>query len=74
MLIENAKMLERLKHIDMVVVDKTSTLTHGRPDAVAVLPVASVAAAELLRLAAALERQSQHPRRESGRSARTRGS
>lgn len=61
MLIENAKMLERFKHIDAVVVDKTSTLNRGRPDAGAVLPVASVAAAELLRLASALERQSQHP-------------
>ncbi|MBL8702600.1 MAG: copper-translocating P-type ATPase [Alphaproteobacteria bacterium] len=60
-LIKNAEALERLEKVDTLVVDKTGTLTRGRPDVVAVLPVAGVAEAELLRFAAALERPSQHP-------------
>ena len=60
-LIKNAEALERMERIDTLVVDKTGTLTQGRPDVVAVVPVAGVAEAEVLRLAAGLERPSQHP-------------
>ena len=60
-LIKNAAALERLERIDTLVVDKTGTLTRGRPEVVAVVPAAGFAEAELLRLAASLERPSQHP-------------
>ena len=60
-LIKNAEALERLERIDTLVVDKTGTLTQGRPEVVAVVPAAGLAEADLLRLAAGLERPSQHP-------------
>ncbi|WP_281271364.1 heavy metal translocating P-type ATPase [Humitalea rosea] len=60
-LIKNAEALERMERIDTLVVDKTGTLTKGRPDVVAVIPVAGVAEEDVLRLAAGLERPSQHP-------------
>ena len=60
-LIKNAEALERLERIDTLVVDKTGTLTRGRPEVVAILPVAGMEEADLLRLAAGLERSSQHP-------------
>ena len=60
-LIKNAEALERMERIDTLVVDKTGTLTKGRPDVVAVVPAAGVAEDEVLRLAAGLERPSQHP-------------
>jgi Cu+-exporting ATPase len=60
-LIKNAEALERMERIDTLVVDKTGTLTQGRPDVVAVVPVAGVAEEEVLRMAAGLERPSQHP-------------
>ncbi|WP_137128097.1 heavy metal translocating P-type ATPase [Roseomonas sp. HF4] len=60
-LIKNAEALERLERIDTLVVDKTGTLTRGRPEVVAILPVAGMEEADLLRLAAGLERPSQHP-------------
>jgi Cu+-exporting ATPase len=60
-LIKNAEALERMERIDTLVVDKTGTLTQGRPDVVAVVPVAGAAQEEVLRLAAGLERPSQHP-------------
>lgn len=60
-LIKNAEALERMERIDTLVVDKTGTLTQGRPDVVAVIPTAGVAEEEVLRLAAGLERPSQHP-------------
>jgi len=60
-LIKNAEALERLERIDTLVVDKTGTLTQGRPEVVAVVPTAGLAEADLLRLAAGLERPSQHP-------------
>ncbi|MCB4823062.1 heavy metal translocating P-type ATPase [Roseicella sp. GB24] len=60
-LIKNAEALERLEGIDTLVVDKTGTLTQGRPEVVAVAPADGFAEAELLRLAAGLERPSQHP-------------
>jgi Cu+-exporting ATPase len=60
-LIKNAEALERLEGIDTLVVDKTGTLTQGRPEVVAVSPAVGFAEEELLRLAAGLERPSQHP-------------
>ena len=60
-LIKNAEALERMERIDTLVVDKTGTLTQGRPEVVAVVPAAGFDEAELLRLAAGLERPSQHP-------------
>ena len=60
-LIKNAEALERMERIDTLVVDKTGTLTQGRPDVVAVLPAAGETETEVLRLTAGLERPSQHP-------------
>ncbi|MEO3472541.1 heavy metal translocating P-type ATPase [Roseomonas sp. CAU 1739] len=73
-LIKNAEALERLERIDTLVVDKTGTLTRGRPEVVAIVPAAGMAEAELLRLAAGLERPSQHPLAEAVvKAAETRG-
>ena len=73
-LIKNAEALERFERIDTLVVDKTGTLTQGRPEVVAVVPAAGMAEADLLRLAAGLERPSQHPLAEAVvRAASTRG-
>jgi Cu+-exporting ATPase len=60
-LIKNAEAIERFEKIDTLIVDKTGTLTEGRPAVTAVIPAAGVDDAELLRLAASLERGSQHP-------------
>jgi Cu+-exporting ATPase len=60
-LIRNAEALERFERVDTLVVDKTGTLTEGRPAVVAVVPSAGLAQDELLRLAASLERGSEHP-------------
>jgi Cu+-exporting ATPase len=60
-LIKDAASLERLESVDTLVVDKTGTLTEGRPRVVTVEPVAGGDAAEVLRLAASLERGSEHP-------------
>ncbi len=60
-LIRNAEALERLAGIDTLVLDKTGTLTAGRPEVTAVVPVAAGDAAELLRQAAGLEQASEHP-------------
>jgi len=60
-LIKDAEALERMERIDTLVVDKTGTLTEGRPEVVAVAPAAGFDETELLRLAAGLERPSQHP-------------
>jgi len=60
-LVKNAEALELMEKIDMLVVDKTGTLTLGKPRLVAVVPMAGTEEAELLRLAAALERGSEHP-------------
>jgi len=60
-LIRNAEALERMEQVDTLLVDKTGTLTEGRPAVIAVIPVPGVEEAELLRLAASLERGSQHP-------------
>ena len=60
-LIKNAEALERLEKVDTLVVDKTGTLTEGAPRVVAVKPSARFSENDLLRLAASLERASQHP-------------
>jgi len=60
-LIKNAEALELLEKIDTLVVDKTGTLTEGKPRLTSVLPMEGFSASELLRLAASLERASEHP-------------
>ncbi len=60
-LIKNAEALEILQKVDTLVVDKTGTLTEGKPRVMSVLPMADLEQAELLRLAASLERGSEHP-------------
>ncbi|HVU52759.1 MAG TPA: HAD-IC family P-type ATPase, partial [Polyangia bacterium] len=60
-LFRNAEALEALARADTLVVDKTGTLTAGRPAVVSVVPTGALAEAELVRLAASLERRSEHP-------------
>ncbi|MGE0854010.1 MAG: heavy metal translocating P-type ATPase [Hyphomicrobiaceae bacterium] len=60
-LIKNAEALERMEKVDTLVVDKTGTLTEGKPSVVAIRTAGSIAEAELLRLTASLERSSEHP-------------
>jgi Cu+-exporting ATPase len=60
-LIKNAEALERLEKVDTLVIDKTGTLTEGRPSVVAIRTAAGIDEAQLLRLAAGLERGSEHP-------------
>lgn len=60
-LIKDAAALEALEKVDTLVVDKTGTLTEGRPSLQAVVPFGDVAGDELLRLAAAVESSSEHP-------------
>ena len=60
-LVKDAEALERLEKVDTLVVDKTGTLTEGRPSVTQIVPVPGGEADEVLRLAAAVERKSQHP-------------
>ncbi len=60
-LIKNAEALERFEKVDTLIVDKTGTLTEGKPKLVAVLPENDHEEKEVLRLAASLERGSEHP-------------
>ena len=60
-LIRNAEALERFEKVDTLVLDKTGTLTEGRPSVTAIRPVAGFDETELLRLSASLERSSEHP-------------
>lgn len=60
-LIKNAEALERFAKVDTLIVDKTGTLTVGKPKLVAVMPESGHDEAEVLRLAASLERGSEHP-------------
>jgi len=60
-LVRNAEALETLHRADTLVVDKTGTLTEGKPRLTALEPLAGSTADELLRLAASLERGSEHP-------------
>ncbi|MCY3784699.1 MAG: heavy metal translocating P-type ATPase [Chloroflexi bacterium] len=73
-LIRSGEALEAAGKIDTVLLDKTGTLTHGEPELVEVLPHDGVAPAELLRLAAGAEADSEHPLgRAIVRGARARG-
>ena len=60
-LIKNAEALEVLERVDTLVVDKTGTLTEGKPRLTSVVPAKGVSEVELLRLAATVERGSEHP-------------
>ena len=60
-LIRNAEALERLEAVDTLVIDKTGTLTEGRPALAAVRTLGALPEDEALRLAASLERGSEHP-------------
>ena len=60
-LIKNAEALERFAKVDTLIIDKTGTLTVGKPKLIAVLPEAGHDETEVLRLAASLERGSEHP-------------
>jgi Cu+-exporting ATPase len=60
-LIKNAEALERLEKVDTLVVDKTGTLTEGKPRVTAIVPGAGWQEEEVLRCAASLERHSEHP-------------
>jgi Cu+-exporting ATPase len=60
-LVKNAEALERLEKVSTLVVDKTGTLTEGKPRLMDVLPAGAFDAKELLRLAASLELGSEHP-------------
>jgi Cu+-exporting ATPase len=60
-LIKNAEALERMEMVDTLVVDKTGTLTQGKPAVTAIIPAKSFDENELLRLAASVERASEHP-------------
>jgi P-type Cu+ transporter len=60
-LIKNAEALERFEKIDTLVVDKTGTLTEGKPRVVAVLPAKDFDESTVLSLGASLERSSEHP-------------
>jgi Cu+-exporting ATPase len=60
-LIKNAEVLEVMEKVDTLVVDKTGTLTEGKPAVVAIVPAPQVSESEVLRLAAAVEQGSEHP-------------
>ena len=60
-LVRNAEALERMEKVDTLVIDKTGTLTEGKPKVVAIEPLAGFDDNEVLRLAASVERNSEHP-------------
>ena len=60
-LIKNAEALERMEKVDTLVVDKTGTLTEGRPSVTQIVPADGFDANHVLRLAAGVERASEHP-------------
>jgi Cu+-exporting ATPase len=73
-LIKNAEALERLEKVDTLVVDKTGTLTEGKPKVVAIVPAAGFIETDILQLAASVERASEHPLADAiVRAARERG-
>ncbi len=61
LLVKNAESLETLARVDTVVIDKTGTLTEGRPNVVRVTALGEQSEDDVLRLAASLERGSEHP-------------
>ncbi len=60
-LVKNAEALELMEKVDILVVDKTGTLTEGKPRLASVVAIGAIDENELLRLAASLERGSEHP-------------
>ncbi|MGT2440934.1 heavy metal translocating P-type ATPase [Bradyrhizobium betae] len=60
-LIKNAEALERMEKLDTLVVDKTGTLTEGKPKVVAIVPAEGFDETDILKLAASVERSSEHP-------------
>jgi Cu+-exporting ATPase len=60
-LIKNAEALEHMEKVDTLVVDKTGTLTEGKPAVTTIVPAPSFTEAEVLRLSASVERASEHP-------------
>jgi Cu+-exporting ATPase len=60
-LVRNAEALERMEMIDTLVIDKTGTLTEGKPEVTDIVPASGFAEDEILRLAASIERASEHP-------------
>ena len=60
-LVKNAEALQGLENVDTLVIDKTGTLTEGKPKLVAIEPTGAIDEGELLALAAAVEAQSEHP-------------
>ncbi|MBA1158841.1 heavy metal translocating P-type ATPase [Microvirga mediterraneensis] len=60
-LIKNAEALEHMEKVDTLVVDKTGTLTEGKPAVTAIVPAEGFSETEVLRLAASVERASEHP-------------
>jgi P-type Cu+ transporter len=60
-LIKNAEALERMEKVNTLIVDKTGTLTEGKPRVTAISPLGVLSEDEILRLAASVERHSEHP-------------
>ena len=60
-LIKNAEALERMEKVDTLVVDKTGTLTEGKPKVVAIVPAEGVDETTVLKFAGSVERASEHP-------------
>ncbi len=60
-LIKSAEALERMEKVDTLVVDKTGTLTEGKPAVTAIVPAEGMSEIDVLALSAALERSSEHP-------------
>ncbi len=60
-LFKNAEAIEVMRKVDTLVVDKTGTLTEGKPKLVSVIPASGMSEGELLRFAASIERGSEHP-------------
>ncbi len=60
-LVKNAAALEHAEKIQTLIVDKTGTLTEGKPEVTNIIPVNSISAQELLQIAASLEQGSEHP-------------
>ena len=60
-LVKNAEALETMEKVDTLVIDKTGTLTQGKPEVTAVVPADGFSEADVIRFAASIERGSEHP-------------
>jgi Cu+-exporting ATPase len=60
-LIRNGEAIQRMRSLQVVILDKTGTITHGKPEVAEVAPAPGVASEEVLRLAASVENASEHP-------------